>query len=68
MDLGCRMAVDALEHIDQIIVREAASRGLSEPLVHDYLTRRIVFELGSCEYQGMRRLLEYANLNITGIP
>ncbi|HEY3741976.1 MAG TPA: menaquinone biosynthesis protein, partial [Bryobacteraceae bacterium] len=45
------------QHIDAIVESEHAARGASASLVHDYLTRSIVFELGDREYQGMEAYL-----------
>lgn len=44
-------------HIDAIVASEHATRGASASLVHEYLTRTIVFELGDREYQGMEAYL-----------
>jgi chorismate dehydratase len=41
------------QHMDTIADVEYEMRGVSRGLVHDYLTRNIVFELGEREYQGM---------------
>ncbi len=48
------------DHLDEIIRMEAASRGLSENLARQYLTRHIVCELGAAEYRGLDQFLEYA--------
>jgi chorismate dehydratase len=48
------------DHLDEIIRMEAASRGLSEELAREYLTRHIVCELGAAEYRGLEQFLEYA--------
>jgi chorismate dehydratase len=48
------------DHLDEIIRLEAASRGLSEDLARQYLTRHIVCELGAAEYRGLELFLEYA--------
>ena len=48
------------DHLDEIIRMEAASRGLSEELARQYLTRHIVCELGGAEYRGLELFLEYA--------
>lgn len=47
-------------HLDEIIRMEAASRGLSEELARQYLTRHIVYELDAAEYRGLELFLEYA--------
>jgi predicted solute-binding protein len=49
-----------LEHLDEIIRAEAASRNLAEPLVRSYLTRHIRNVLGENEYKGLELFLEYA--------
>ncbi len=48
------------EHIEEIVAAEAASRGFPPEMVRDYLTRRIVHELGAREYEGMELFLRYA--------
>ena len=48
------------DHLDEIIRMEAASRGLSEELARQYLTRHIACELGGAEYRGLELFLEYA--------
>jgi predicted solute-binding protein len=48
------------DHLKEIICMEAASRGLSEDLARQYLTRHIVCELGVTEYRGLELFLEYA--------
>ena len=48
------------EHLDDIIRMEAASRGLSEELARQYLTRHIVHELDAAGYRGLNLFLEYA--------
>ena len=54
---SCRYGV---EHTLEIVREEAAPRGISQELARDYLTRRIVFELGERDYQGMNLYLESA--------
>ena len=49
-----------LEHIDDIIPREAASRKLAEPLVRRYLTEHIVFEFGPRHAEGLAEYLKRA--------
>ena len=41
------------QHIEEIVDGEYVARGASRELVREYLTRYIVFELGSREYEGM---------------
>jgi chorismate dehydratase len=48
-----------LEHLDDIIRREAPARRISEALARQYLTRHIVLELGEKEYEGMRLFVRY---------
>ena len=45
------------QHIDEIVQSEFEARGASQELVHQYLTRYIVFELGAEEYEGMNLYL-----------
>ena len=47
-------------HLDEIIRQEAAPRGLSPTLARDYLTRRIVCDLGPDEYRGLDLFLKFA--------
>jgi chorismate dehydratase len=54
---SCRYGLD---HIDEIIPREAASRKLAEPLVRRYLTGHIVFEFGSRHAEGLAEYLKRA--------
>jgi chorismate dehydratase len=49
-----------LARIDEIVAAEAARRGFPPEFVEEYLTRRIVNELGPREYQGMDLFLSYA--------
>jgi predicted solute-binding protein len=46
--------------IAEIVASEAARRGFPADFVEEYLTRRIVNELGPREYQGMDLFLSYA--------
>jgi len=46
--------------IDEIVACEAPRRGFPPDFVEEYLTRRIVNELGPREYQGMDLFLSYA--------
>jgi predicted solute-binding protein len=48
------------ERMDEIVALEAPRRGFPAALVEEYLTRRIVNELGPREYQGMDLFLSYA--------
>jgi predicted solute-binding protein len=48
------------EHLEEIIWKEAASRGLPLELAREYLTQHIVCELGPAEYRGLDLFLEYA--------
>ena len=41
------------QHIDAIVAAEFAARGASKELVHEYLTRYIVYELGARDYEGL---------------
>jgi chorismate dehydratase len=47
-------------HLEQIISAESARRGFQPELVREYLTRHIVHELGTREYEGMNLFLSYA--------
>jgi predicted solute-binding protein len=49
-----------LARIDEIVAAEAPRRGFPPEFVEEYLTRRIVNELGPREYQGMDLFLSYA--------
>jgi predicted solute-binding protein len=55
-------------HLDEIIRIEAASRGLSDELARQYLTRHIVYELGAAEYRGLELFLEYARAPRAATP
>jgi predicted solute-binding protein len=48
------------ERMEEIVAAEAPSRGFAPHMVREYLTRRIVHELGPREYQGLDLFLEYA--------
>ena len=54
---SCRYGV---EHALDIAREEAPGRGITEELAREYLTSRIVFELGERDYQGMQLYLESA--------
>jgi predicted solute-binding protein len=47
------------ERIDEIVAAESARREFAPELVREYLTHRIVHELGPREYQGMDLFLRY---------
>src|ERR1019366_7589555 len=49
-----------LARIDEIVAAEAPRRGFPPEFVEEYLTRRIVNQLGPREYQGMDLFLSYA--------
>jgi predicted solute-binding protein len=49
-----------LEHLEEIVPREAASRKLAEPLVHRYLTEHIIFEFGRKHAEGLAEYLKRA--------
>lgn len=51
-----------LSQLDQIIPLEAERRGFSESLVHEYLTRNIIFQIGPEEQAGLATYLRYARL------
>jgi len=53
---SCRYGRD---RIDEIVQAESAARGFPPDLVHDYLTRHIVHELGEREYAGLELFLSY---------
>ena len=46
--------------MEEIVAAEAARREFPPDLVREYLTRRIVHELGPDEYRGMDLFLSYA--------
>jgi predicted solute-binding protein len=46
--------------IEEIVALESPRRGFSAPLVREYLTNRIVHELGARDYEGMQLFLRYA--------
>ena len=50
------------DRLDDIIRVEAAQRGIRPELAREYLTRRIVCELGPAEYEGLKLFLEYARI------
>jgi predicted solute-binding protein len=48
------------ERTEEIVAAEAARRGFAPELVREYLTRRIVHELGAKDYEGMELFLRMA--------
>ena len=48
------------DHIEDIVRTEADPRGIPRDLAREYLTKRIVCELGPAEYEGLELFLEYA--------
>ena len=48
------------ERIEEIVAVESGRREIPRDLVREYLTHRIVHELGPRDYEGMDRFLEYA--------
>jgi predicted solute-binding protein len=48
------------DHMDDIVIHEAAVREFPPELVRQYLTHHIVHELGPREYDGMARFLAMA--------
>ncbi len=54
---SCRYGI---EQVEQIVPLEAASRKLSEPLVHRYLTEHIIFEFGPRHAEGLAEYLKRA--------
>lgn len=55
---SCRYGLD---HLDELIARESAARGLPPELSREYLTSHIVNELGDRDYAGMDLYLRYAH-------
>jgi chorismate dehydratase len=49
-----------LERMEEIVASEAPRLGFAPEVVREYLTRRIVHELGPREYEGMELFLRYA--------
>ena len=49
-----------LDHLRDIVQTEHVNRQITAELAYRYLTRNIVFELGTDEYQGLNRFLQYA--------
>jgi chorismate dehydratase len=57
-----------LAHMDEIVRSESVTRNFPEALVREYLTSRIVFELGARDYAGLALFLERAaNLDTTAV-
>ena len=48
------------ERIEEIVAAESGRREIPRDLVREYLTHRIVHELGPRDYEGMDRFLDYA--------
>jgi predicted solute-binding protein len=48
------------ERIEEIVAAESGRREIPRDLVREYLTHRIVHELGPRDYEGMDRFFEYA--------
>ena len=46
--------------LEEIVGAESKTRGFPQPLIRDYLTNHIVFELGERDYAGMKLYLERA--------
>ena len=57
-----------LEHMDEVVEREAARLGFAPEMVRQYLTRHIVHQLGPRDYQGMRLFLEWACGKASAVP
>ncbi len=59
-----------LQHIEEIIQQESASRGISGDLARAYLTQHIHFEIGNNELRGLELFNEFAqrvdNFSLTG--
>jgi len=55
------------ERLDEIVAAESEARGLDPELVREYLTERIVYDLGERERRGRRAYMEAArDLGLTG--
>ncbi len=50
-----------MANLEEIVRTEAPLRGLPEERAREYLSRRIVFEIGEQEREGMRAFVEYAH-------
>ena len=48
------------DHIEEIVAAEAPRRGFPPQVVREYLTSRIVHQLGPRDYEGMQLFLRYA--------
>ncbi len=55
---SCRFGLDRM---DDIVRTEGPSRGFSEGFTRDYLTRHIVHEFGTAEYEGLNQFLGWAS-------
>jgi chorismate dehydratase len=53
-----------LDHIEEIVHKEAPKRGIPEALARDYLTHHVSFDLGEDERKGMQLFLEYAKRGV----
>jgi chorismate dehydratase len=54
---SCR---EGLSHIDQIVREQSPTRGITEQLAREYLTRHIVFELNERDHEGLNLYLKQA--------
>ena len=62
-DYGAALAASyqyGRDHMDAIVAHEAPARGLPESVVHEYLTRHIVFELDEKAHRGLQLYLKNA--------
>jgi chorismate dehydratase len=50
-----------LDHVDEMVTRESAPHGVTPELAREYLTHRIVFELGERDYAGLNLFLQHAS-------
>lgn len=55
---SCRFG---LEHMDDIVAASVSGRQLPAPLIREYLTRHIVFELNSHDLKGLELFWKYAD-------
>jgi len=55
------------ERVEEIVAAESPSRGFAPDMVREYLTRRIVHELGPREYKGMELFLDYAGRPVAAV-
>jgi predicted solute-binding protein len=54
---SCRFGI---EHLDEIVRAESATRSIPEQLTRDYFTHNVSLEMTSRDYEGMRLFLSYA--------